>query len=124
MPYREVPISLVRCAGCGKDVATGSEICPLCGDPVDISRLAELELKLKPNLRKARTFLGFVTALEAFWLLPLIVNRDGAALISRLVVVGVFGACFVAAFRRPLGAAIAALAMLVMSDAAAIGAGR
>lgn len=48
MPYRDVPISTVKCAGCGREVPAGTEICPLCGGPVDISKVAELELK--PNL--------------------------------------------------------------------------
>ena len=114
----------MRCAGCEKQVQADAEICPLCGGPVDIARVAELELKLKPDLRKARTFLGIVTALETFWLLPPIVMHHTAGVVGRLFVVVFFGGCFAAAFRRPLGASIAALAMLIMSDALAIGTGR
>lgn len=114
-----------RCPGCQQEIPKGSEICPKCGNPVDIERLAELELRLKPDLRRARTFLGAVVALELFWTLPLVVRGAPLRAISpRLATATLFGACFLAAFKRPLGAAIAALALLIFSDALTIGIGQ
>jgi len=123
--FRDIPVATERCPGCEREIPKGAELCPKCGNPVDIERLAELELRLKPNLRKARTFLGMVAALEAFWILPLIVNHASAKAIGeRGFVAGLFSACFLTAFKKPLGASIAALALLIFSDAALIGMGR
>src|SRR5258707_12326217 len=62
MGYREVPVGTERCLGCNGAVEEGTAICPTCGAPIDVSQFAELELKLKPHLRQARTALGVATA--------------------------------------------------------------
>jgi hypothetical protein len=125
MTYRDVPITTEKCPGCFTEVPRGTDVCPSCRAPIDISRFAELELKLKPDLRKARRFLGLVTALDAFWLFVAVAEGMGrSAIVARGFSVAFFGICFLVAFRRPLGASIAAMAMFLFGEAAAIGMGR
>ena len=122
MGYRDVPIATESCPGCHAQVPRGSELCPSCGAPVEIARFAELELRLKPSLRRARIFLGVVSAVGALDLFA------AAALGERMVApafsFAFFGTCFVVAFKRPLGASIAAMSLFVFHQAAAFGMGR
>jgi hypothetical protein len=105
-------------------VPKGTELCPHCGDPVDISRFAELELKVKPDLRKARSFLGTVAGLG---IVGLVISVAGDASTATILVTAidaaVFGTCFLVAFWAPLGAAIAAMAVFLLGNCVAIGAG-
>jgi hypothetical protein len=122
MGYRDVPIATESCPGCHAEVPRGTEICPSCGSPVEIARFAELELRLKPSLRRARIFLGVVTALGAMELAAAAALGEGT--IAPAFSFVFFGTCFVVAFKRPLGASIAAMAMFLFDEAAVLGMGR
>jgi hypothetical protein len=137
MGYREVPAATERCPGCAAEVPQGSELCPSCGNPTDAGRLAELELKLKPDLKKARTFLGVLTGLEAVRLaIALATEHSGAAALissatershaitTSAVGVAFFGGCFLAAFRWPLGASITSMAVFLFNVAATVSQGK
>src|SRR5262252_7902399 len=101
MAYRDVAVATERCPGCSTEVPRGTEVCPSCRAPIDISRFAEMELKLKPDLRKARRFLGIVTALEAFWLFVAVAEGvRRSAIVAHGFNVAFFGVCFLVAFRR------------------------
>src|SRR5438034_6237352 len=117
MGYRDVPVATVTCPGCSAEVPADAELCPACGNPVDIARFAELELKVKPDLKKARTFLGVLTGLCAVGLALAAASERRSAIIASGFGVVVFGACFLVAFRRPLGASIAAMAVFLFNQA-------
>jgi hypothetical protein len=123
MAYRDVPIAMEKCPGCYKEVPLGTQICPGCGNPVDISRYAELELKVKPDLRKARRFLGVVTALGAVGLLMSVAGENRRAAIDAAFSVAFFGVCFLVAFKRPLGASIAAMAIFLFGESVSLATG-
>jgi len=120
MSYRDVPTSTEQCPSCEEQAPSGSEVCPHCGNPIDIARLAELELKLKPDLRKARTFLGVLTLLNVVALL--IGLAGGHSPVAQGMSVLLFGICFLVAKKRPLGASVAAMALFLFSEGAALGA--
>jgi hypothetical protein len=125
MGFPEVPIATERCPGCHLDVASGTELCPKCGNPVDFGRFVELERHLKPELRKVRAFLGVVATLSLLNLLMNMRDRAPAVVIGAgLLAVACQGASFLVASRRPLGASIGALAYSIFVKANMIGRGR
>jgi hypothetical protein len=123
MAYRDVPMAVEKCPACCDEVALGAQLCPGCGNPIDISRYAELELKLKPDLKKARTFLAVVAALGAVGLLISLAGANRRSIVEQAFSVAFFGVCFLVAFKRPLGASIAAMAMFLFGQSAALGSG-
>jgi hypothetical protein len=120
MGYRDVPVATVKCPGCHAEVPTGTEICPKCDSPIDVGRFAELELRVKPDLNKARTFLGLVAMLGAVGLLFRLQN--GGSVVDEVATIVIFGACSLIAKKRPLGASIAAMAAFLFSEAMALAA--
>ena len=87
-----------------------------------IAHFAELELRLKPALRRARIFLGIVAVLGAMDLAAAV--AIGERTIAPAFSFAFFRICFVVAFKRPLGASIAAMAMFLFNETAALGMGR
>jgi len=125
MAYREVRLATEKCPGCNAELPKGTELCPACGNPVDISRFAELELKVKPDLRKARIFLGVLTGLGMVGLAMRAGSGAGTgAIVGEGIGVAIFGACFLAAFWAPLGSSIAAMAAFLLNVGVDIGAGK
>src|SRR4051812_47896043 len=111
MGYRDVPVETETCLGCHATVDQGTALCPTCGAPIDITQFAELELKLKPHLRQARTALGVATALFGLCsLLLLAIQVSGVILLTSAIGTALFGACFALSFWRPLAASTVALA--------------
>jgi hypothetical protein len=122
MGYRDVTGPKDVCPGCKAEVERGTRLCPACGAPVDIARFAEMELALKPALRKSRLFLAVVAGLGLF---ELLVRRRydgrGPSLVELLDPMFFVG-CTLAAGRWPLGASIAAMSAFLMAQAYALGA--
>lgn len=123
MGFRDVAGPVEACPGCQAEVAAGTRICPSCGGPVDIGQHAELELKLKPDLRKARYILGIVTGLGALSLLFQMASTGRSAWSNELFDVAFYGVCFVLAKRWPLGTCITAMSVFLFAQAAVLGAG-
>lgn len=123
MTYRDVPITTEKCPGCYAEVPLGTPICPRCGGPVEIARFAELELKVKPNVRKARTFLGIVAGLQVLGLAMRAAEVSEGSTFELALSAAFYGGCFLVAFKKPLGAPIAAMAMFLFGQAAALGMG-
>jgi hypothetical protein len=124
MGYREVPVGTETCLGCRLAVEEGTALCPACGSPIDISQFAELELKLKPHLRQARTALGVATALFGVCLLLLIMlGAPGPTMATALLGTALFGGCCLLSIRRPLAASLTALAVFSALQIAVIAQG-
>jgi hypothetical protein len=124
MGYREVPIGTERCLGCNSAVEEGTAICPTCGAPIDVSQFAELELKLKPHLRQARTALGVATAIFATCVLLLAaLDAPPATLVTAGFGAVVFGGCCLLSVWRPLAASVIALSIFSALQIAVIAQG-
>src|SRR3954451_5358529 len=123
MSFRDVAGPTVACPGCQAQVPTGTRLCPACGEPVDLDQHAELVLKLQPDLRKARLFLGIITVLGALEIAFRTMMYARGPSIGELAFVSFFGVCFLVARRWPLGASIAAMSLFLFGQAQAAGAG-
>ena len=111
MGYREIPVGTETCLGCNLVVEEGTALCPACGSPIDVEPFAELELKLKPHLRQARTALAVTTTIFATCLLLVVMMQvRGLTLWTALAGTLVFGGCCLWSIWRPLAASVTALA--------------
>src|SRR5262245_54661123 len=119
MTYRDPSISTEPCPGCKHEVPQGTAVCPRCPSPIDVGQFAELELKLRPHMRAARTFLGVVATLGILGTMVAGATGDDGSTLGHAVPAVFFAACFLASFRMPLGASIAAMAMLLLLQAEA-----
>jgi hypothetical protein len=125
MGYRDVPVEAETCLGCRTNVDQGTALCPACGAPIDITQFAELELKLKPHLRQARTALGVATGLFGLCLsLLFALGASGTMLMTSALGTALFGACFVMSAWRPLAASAVALATFSALQISVIAQGR
>jgi hypothetical protein len=125
MGYREVPVGTETCLGCNTAVEEGTALCPSCGAPIDVGQFAELELKLKPHLRQARSALGVATALFGLCLLLLAALRAPAStVVTAALGTLVFGGCCLLSRWRPLAASLAALSVFSALQIAVIAQGR
>jgi len=125
MGYREVPVGTETCLGCNAVVEDGTALCPTCDAPIDVAQFAELELKLKPHVRQARTALAVSTFLFVLCLLMLFSLR---ASLSAVATAGfgalLFGGCYVLSARRPLAASVTALSVFSALHIAVVAQGR
>jgi len=125
MGYREIPVGTETCLACNAAVEEGTSLCTACGAPIDVAQFAELELKLKPLVKQARTALWVATILFASCVLLLFSlgappSTVGTAVFDTLL----FGGCCLLAGRRPLAASVAALSIFSALHIAVIAQGR
>jgi hypothetical protein len=125
MGYREIPVGTETCLACNTTVEEGTALCTSCGAPIDVGQFAELELKLKPHLRQARTALWVATMLFAVcFLLLLSLGAPPSTLVTAVFGTLLFGGCCLLSARWPLAASVTALSIFSALQIAVIAQGR
>jgi hypothetical protein len=125
MGYREIPVGTETCLACNTAVEEGTALCTICGAPIDVGQFAELELRLKPLVRQARSALGAALMLFAICLLLLFSlgappSMQATAGFGTLL----FGGCCLLSARWPLAASVTALSVFSALQIAVIAQGR
>jgi hypothetical protein len=125
MGYRAIPVGTETCLACNTAVEEGTALCTTCGAPLDVGQFAELELKLKPLLRQARTALWVALALFAVgFLLLFSLGAPPATLATAVFGTLLFGGCCLLSARWPLAASVTALSLFSALQIAVIAQGR
>ena len=125
MGYREIPVGTETCLACNTAVEEGTALCTACGAPIDVAQFAELELKLKPLVKQARTALWVAMGLFATcFLLLFSLEAPPSTLASAAFGTLLFGGCCLLSARWPLAASVTALSIFSMLQIAVIAQGR
>ncbi|HET6151203.1 MAG TPA: hypothetical protein VFH68_26940 [Polyangia bacterium] len=125
MGYREIPVGTETCLACNTAVEEGTALCTACGAPIDVAQFAELELKLKPLVRQARTALWVAMMLFATcFLLLFSLEAPSSTLATAAFGTLLFGGCCLLSARWPLAASVTALSIFSALQLAVIAQGR